>query len=244
MRAFLCALLLVGPASALAQNDEAIPYPDDDATDAPKAKKLPRRSEETHTRREETEDEEKEREAPLSNLDDPNLGLGGEFLAGLLFPDSAKGGFPEAKPAWGFRFTWEVGRITGNEALREALFGDVTWAYGSMRSGTNAVYGDTHLHYFTVAPAWTLLVNQARTLGFYGQVGFGIAYQATQITVNDVHTDVNGVKPLFQYGLGFRGTPTIADSIPLRLSFRVEVTRFRRGYLDDTYAGGGVGLDF
>lgn len=231
--------------AALAQDDDApIPYPDQEESDAPRTKKLPRRSDETYTPREETEDEANEREKPLAGLDDPNLGLAIELLSGAMFPDASKGGFPDGRFTWGARFTWEVGRVTGNETLQEALFGDVTWSYAAWRDGTAQIHGDTNLHYFTVAPAYGLPFGPNKIFALYGQLGAGIAYQATNIAVDDARTDVAGVKPLFQYGVGLRGHPTVIEDLPMRISFRLEVTRFRRGYMDDTFAGGSVGVDF
>ncbi|MFL5318527.1 MAG: hypothetical protein ACJ790_02650 [Myxococcaceae bacterium] len=238
-------LVLSSPAFAQKDDDAPIPYPDEQNDDAPvQRKQLPRHSEDTPEVREETEDEQREREQSLAGLDDPNLGLAGEFLAGLMFPDSSRGAFPDARFAWGLRFTWELGRITGNETLRESLFGDVTWSYATIKDGTTAIHGDSNLHYFTVAPAYGLPFGPNKIFSLYAQVGAGLAYQATFITVSQASTGVSGVKPLFQYGVGLRGHPTVLQELPMRVSFRLECTRFRRGYLDDTFAGGSVGVDF
>lgn len=245
MRRALLMMLFVLPAVAFAQDeDEAIPYPDDEETQDDR-RPLPRRSEETYTPREETEEELDEREEPLAGVDDPNLGLAGEFVGGLLFADASSGAFPTPRFAWGLRFTWEAGRTLGAEQLKESLFADLNWLYGANRTGTPLVFGDTHLHYFTIAPAYAFpLFGPNKMFALFLQGGAGVAYHATSITIDDVRTELNGIKPVFQYGLGLRGAPTVNEELPLRISFRLELTRFRRGYNDDTFAGGSVGVDF
>lgn len=244
MKAIFSAALLFLAASAYAQDDEAIPYPDEEEEDKGR-KKLPRHSEETYTPREETEYEQEERERPLAGIDDPNVGFAGELLVGALLADSASGSFPSARFSWGIRATWEIGRTVGAESFKDNLFADVTWAYSGNKTGTERVFSDTNLHYFTLAPAYApILFGPDRIFAFYLQAGLGIAYNATAITVADARTEVSGVKPLFQYGLGIRGTPTVNRELPLRISFRAELTRFRRGYADDTLIGGSVGVDF
>lgn len=245
----LLALLFL-PLYAFAQSgdDEAIPYPDDEAESedtSTKRKNKPRRSEETYTPREETDEEVAERERPLAGDDDPNLGLAGEVLAGALFADAANGAFPSPRFGLGLRFTWEAGRTIGAEQLRESLFADLTWLYSGNRAGTPEAFSDTSLHYFTIAPAWAFpLFGPNKMIAVYLQGGFGLAYNATAFTISELRTEVSGIKPLFQYGVGLRGAPTVYQDLPMRVSFRVEATRFRRGYNDDTYVGGSVGVDF
>lgn len=247
MKRLLLLALLGCSFSAYAQDDDApIPYPDDEEEEAPstRRKKLPRRSEETYVPREETEEEERERERPLAGTDDPNVGFAGEFVIGALFADAANGQFPSASPGFGVRATWEVGRTVLAEQLRESLFADLTWLYSSSRRGTTEVFGDSNYHFFTLAPAYAFPFGPNRMFAGFLQAGAGITYNATGITVKDTRTEVAGVKPVIQYGLGIRGTPVVNPELPLRISFRVEVTRFRRGYSDDTFVGGSVGVDF
>jgi hypothetical protein len=84
--------------------------------------------------------------------------------------------------------------------------------------------------------------SAGREYGFYLQVGGGLAYQFARITA-DGETTIAGVKPLFQYGAGFRGGPELSLG-GVRLSLRAEATRFRRGYLNDTLLAASVGAAF
>nr|WP_225937284.1 hypothetical protein [Myxococcus sp. RHSTA-1-4] len=179
----------------------------------------------------------------LSGLDDPNLGVAVEFITGALFVDSSRGDFADTRVGLGVRATWEYGRILDSEPLREALWADLRWTYGSLSDGTRFISGDTRLHYFTIAPAYELKLGKS-DFGFFAQAGGGLAYQATSLTVDANVTKVNGLKPLLQYGLGFRGRPRLTSSGNLRLAFRVEALAFRRGYMNDFFLGGSVGTAF
>jgi hypothetical protein len=200
------------------------------------------------------EDEQEEEEAPrrrrdpgdeptfqkLYRSDDPNTGVAGELLLGALLLDSSRGAFADASLGVGLRFTWEFGRLIDNERLHEALWGDVRWTYGRLQEGTSFVSGRTNIHFFTVAPAYELKL--ARALGVYAQVGAGAALQLTSLTLGEQVTEVNGLKPVLQYGVGLRARPRLSDAVSLAL--RLELVRFRRGYMDDTFLGGSIGTAF
>lgn len=189
--------------------------------------------------------EENEKFESYGALDDPNTGLGLQLFGGLALVDSSRGGGVDARPQWGARFIWEFGRaLFSEQELRDALFADLTWSYVGFRDGTTQVFGDSNLHYFTLAPAWTLFFDPAKTFGLYGQAGAGVAYQFASFHVGASETAVSAVQPLIQYGVGLRGRPLLGGDSKVRLSFRVELTRFRRGYLDDTLIAGSLGGAF
>lgn len=241
----LLAALVLAPALALAQSgdDKPIPYPDDE--ERPQAtRRLPRHSEETNDLREESDPEQAERETIRAGFDDPNLGLSGELVGGLLLVEASRGSGVDARFDWGVRFTWEWSRaFFSDEKLREALFADVTWTYAALHDGTTDVNADTNLHYFTLAPAYALALGQL-PISFYAQVGAGASYTFSSIHLRQVETQISGTKLLLQYGVGLRGRPALNEDGSVRLSFRLEVTRFRRGYMDDTLLGGSLGLTF
>ncbi|RKH11852.1 hypothetical protein D7X74_24780 [Corallococcus sp. CA047B] len=243
-------LLLAAPALAQSDEDDPYAYPEDDAARA--SDKAQKDDDDAYERRRKLVDETDEfREAAerenddgfekLSRLDDPNLGVAVELGAGVLLVDSARGDFSDNRPAMGVRATWEFGRSLDNEPLREALFADLRWLYGSLSDGTNFIRGDTRLHYFTLAPAYLLRFGQS-AFGIYAQAGGGIAYQNTGITVGDDETKVNGLKPVIQYGIGLRGRPALSRT--LHLTFRVEAMGLRRGYANDFFFGGSAGVGF
>ena len=239
----LCLALAPAPALAGKNDDAPIPFPDEDPGDENR-RELPRRSDETPTVREESDYEQLEREKTMAGFDDPNIGLSGELVAGAMLLDSSRGQLVETRAAWGLRFTWEWGRLLGDETLRDALFADVLWAYTGMRDGTTDVYADTNYHYFTLAPAYAFALGRKSPWSVYGQAGIGLGYQFSAIHVKEVETQIAGTKSVIQYGIGFRGRPAVVADESVRVSFRIELTRFRRGYMDDTFLGGSVGATF
>ena len=156
--------------------------------------------------------------------------------------DSARGEFAEARPGFGLRVNWEFGRLFALDPFSDALFADLTWLYGRLQDGTERVFGVSRYHYFSLAPAWEVHVDRARAYGFYAQLGGGLGYQHALINSDGQETSIAGIKPLFQYGVGFRARPQIGDG--LRLVFRAELTRFRRGYMNDTLIAASVGAGF
>jgi hypothetical protein len=242
----LVGVLLAG-ADAFAQSDEPIPYPDDPPpTHDQGLRALPRHSQEVEDpddlrRHVDWEDEEP---PSLARLDDPNIGAGGELVGGALMVDRADASAWAPRFAWGARFNWEFGRLISDELLHEALFTDVTWIWGSIREGTERIFTEAQYHYVTVAPAFEVHLDKAKAWGFYGQVGFGVAYQLSALTHDGSQTLIAGLKPAVQYGVGFRGRPLLSVDGLTRLSVRVELTRFRRAYMDDTLIAAGLGASF
>lgn len=238
-------LLLGGP--ALAQDDEMIPYPDDDAyvtPDSPRPRHLPPTSAPTRERSEETLVEQEDREISLAGLDDPNVGWGFEATGGLMLIEASRGSLVEARFAAGARVVWEFGRLFFPEALRDGLFADLSWSFTGLRDGTLAVFNDTNYHYLTLAPAFGIPIAGKDFL-VYGQLGGGLAIQHSTIHFDqDRATSITGLKPVLQYGVGFRGRPLVSPDGLLRIAFRLELTRFRRHYMDDTYVGLTAGAAF
>jgi hypothetical protein len=131
---FLALLLFALPAAAQGGED-AIPYPGDE-DEAADSSGLPRRSEPTRRARVESEGEISDREESRADYDDPTHGFGGEFLAGLMLVDSARGALVDSRFMYGLRFVWEFGRMMSSHSLRDSLFADVTWSYTASRDGT------------------------------------------------------------------------------------------------------------
>jgi hypothetical protein len=222
---------------ALAQDEDApYAYPDEEKSEE---EQRPRRRAQP-----EEEDEEDEDFDRMARLDDPNTGIAFEALGGAMLLSSAKGQFADVLPAFGGRFTWEYGRLLNVEALREALWFDVRYTYAGMREGTKLIVGNTQLHYASIAPAYELTFGDSKDYGAYVQVGGGIAYAQTSLAVGDKLTTVDGLKSLVQYGLGLRGRTKLSANSNVRLAWRLELMRFRRGYLDDTFLGASLGTAF
>lgn len=241
LRPWALALLLASSASALAQEDEPIPYGEDE--EASPRKKLPPRSEPTRGRSEETDVEKQEREANLALLDDPTIGVGFELLSGLMLIESSRGAVVDPRFGAGANFTWEFGRLFFNEALRDGLFADLRWEWSSLHDGTTAIYEDTHFHYLSIAPAFGVPVMGPDFI-VYGQLGGGMVLQQSTLHFGDRSAATTGLKPLIQYGVGIRGKPLVSVDGLLRVAFRVELVRYRRHYMDDTYLGASLGAAF
>ncbi len=244
---FLGALALSTPALAQDEDEDApLAYPDDeeeeDEEDA-RPRQLPRRSDPTadYDRMKDEAEDDDEFEY-LARGDDPNRGFAGELILGAMLLESSQGKFADPTPSFGLRFTWEYGRILNNEPLRETLWADIRWMMAGKSAGTELINGSSRNHYFSVAPAYEYVFGETKAFGIFGQLGGGFAYQSTSLTIGTEVTAVKGIKPLIQYGMGFRGRPRLSDT--MSLAFRVEVMRFRRGYMDDTFVGGSIGTAF
>lgn len=223
-------------------SDDPLPYDDDDAQQPSKPKKSPRRAERI---REEDEDEASHEQAEtLTHLDDPNIGLGLDLLAGAMLLEPSKGSFADPRFGFGVRFTWEFGRLIPDEKLRELFFVDASWRWAQTQDGTTGLNVTASQHYFTAAPAAGLLLGEKSIFLAYAQVGIGVNADFESIKINQAETQVVGAKFLFQYGVGLRARPAITNDGSVRLTFRVELTRLLRGYMTDTWLGGSVGVVF
>lgn len=187
----------------------------------------------------------RERARSLVGLDDPNTGVFVQLHGGLMLLDSPRGTWGEPRFGWGAKFTWEFGRAFLSDTWwRNALFLDVGWTYSTLADGTRQVNTDSNYHYYSVAPAIAFAVDDDAAFAFYFQGGAGVSHQFSALHIGGGETALVGFRPLFQYGLGFRGRPLLSVDSRVRLNFRAELTRLRRGYLDDTFFGVSLGTGF
>jgi hypothetical protein len=224
--------------------DEDTPdsYPDEEQPDSSPRPVEPEEDTAADFRSEEGDEENDER---VSRMDDPNMGVAFEALGGAMLVSSPRGRlFGDFLPAVGGRFTWEYGRLLDSDTLRESLWFDVRYTHAGVREGTKLIVGDTRLHYVALAPAYALMFGESSDYGVYAQVGGGIAYEHTTLEVGGKVTPMDGFKPLIQYGVGLRGRTQLSSESNMRLAWRVELMRFRRGYLDDTFVGASLGSAF
>ena len=234
-------LMPVLPALAADPGGDAIPYPDQAKPEVDERGPLPAQSDPTYVQ---PDDYPRAQEERLTDLDDPGAGLFVEIFAAAMFTEASRGSLVDAHFGIGARVTWDIGRIFPNDLLRQALFIDIQYLYSGWSDGTKEVFTNTAFHYLTIAPAWAFPFGEGSPYAFFLQLGGGIAVENSPLTVDGVSYANGGVVPVFQYGLGIRGKPRLSQDSGLRLSFRFDVTRFRRGYADDTYIGGGLGLGF
>jgi hypothetical protein len=252
----LGAIALSTPALAQDEDEDApLAYPDEeDEEDTPR--KLPRRSSDPTADYDRMADEA-EAEGEFESMygsDDPNKGLAGELILGAMLLDSSRGRSADPAFGLGLRFTWEFGRILDSERLRESLWADVRWTKAGRSEGTRGVtgpggteglgsiVGSTNIHYFTVAPAYEFTFGSRQMFGLFLQAGAGMAFQSSTISISGNETGIKGLKSLLQYGVGFRGRPRLTER--MSLTFRLELMRFRRGYMNDCFLGTSFGTAF
>jgi hypothetical protein len=234
----LCMLFAsTGSAQSSRGEDAPIPYDDDGGSDEAVRPKKSQRSERL---REEDQDAD-EREERLTDTDDPNYGVGGELTIGANLLEASRGGL-DPRVSFGVRFVWEFGRLIADEFLREMFFADVQWRFAVTSDGTTQISAWASNHYFTLAPAvvWPI----SKIFGAYGQVGLGLNAMWTGVRVDGVEVQQQSARFLFQYGLGIRGRPALTSDETVRLTWRIELTRYLRGYIHDTYLGASVGMIF
>ncbi len=257
---FLILSLVLAASRARAQSDEgAIPYSDEESQDERNRRELPGKSGKSTDVREETDVETQEREQSLADVDDPSKGLSLEFIGGVLLLDSSRGAGFESKPMGGLRFTWEWSRtLFSDELFRELFFVDVAWSHAASTEGTVQIHATSNYHYFSFAPAFAFPLGSKSPVSVYAQLGVGVGFNPSVLVINTEQRSATGTKLLFQYGGGLRFRPLIftwgrksnvnsdfeGANNGLRISFRIELTRFRRGYIDDTFLGGSVGVTF
>lgn len=228
------------PAYAQSEEDAPIPY-DDGSGDTEKVK--PKKSKRDRERIREEDEEEQEGEETLAHVDDPNIGVGGSFIAGGMLLESSRGAGVDPRFMYGVRFTWEWGRLIPDEFLREMFFADVQWSYTASHDGTNQIFADTNYHYFSLAPAVAIPFGKS-FMSAYATVGIGFNYTYSALHIDKAETNLGSTKFLLQYGLGLRGRPSIISDDSLRIEFRVELMRYLRGYMHDTFIGASVGMIF
>jgi len=244
----LCVAMIATP--ALGQTEDAIPYEDDvrSGDDSPiidtSSKKKKKKKNRGDERLREDDDDARSRDETLTHVDDPNTGLGAELFAGLLLLESSRGVGVYPLFSFGVRATWEFGRLIPDEFLREMFFADVQWQFAQSTDGTTLVRATSAQHYFTVAPAVAIPLGDKSPIAVYGQLGAGFNANFTALTVENTSTPITGGKFLFQYGIGLRGRPAVVEDSSLRVTFRIELTRYLRGYMSDTFIGAGVGVLF
>jgi hypothetical protein len=242
--ALLWLALSLAPAARAQSDDEPIPYPGDEPV-SPRRRNLPPISDPTYKPKEETEVEKQDRQVDLAFLDDPAVGWVVEAFGGVMLIESSRGAWFEPRLAGGARVTWELGRHFWSEVLRDGLFCDLGYTYSLLHDGTTLINEDTNFHYFTLAPAFGLPVGLGSDYIAYVQVGGGLVLQYSALHWGSAReTQLMGLKPGFQYGIGLRGDPSISPDGKMRLSFRIELTRYLRQYMTDTFLGASVGAAF
>jgi hypothetical protein len=216
-------------------DDAPIPYGDEE-------KEKPERSERTPKEITGPQDDDEEPDS-LTHLDDPNIGIGGSIQGGLVLLESSRAGGVDPRLLMGVRFTWEWARLIPDEFLRELFFLDVGWNVTWTSAGTDTFNTTLTSHNFVFAPAFAWPLGSL-PLAAYAQLGVGFNYARSVSRISNVENVLSGSKFLFQYGAGLRSRIPLNDEGSVRLELRFEITRFLRGYINDTLFALGAGFIF
>ncbi len=249
----LLALVLAAPVFA-DDEDAPAPYDDESSVKSAEDEQPPAHHKKKKSKRQRRDDdfrvaeeEDAELEETMAHVDDPNLGIGGEIASGAMLLESSRGGLVDPRFLFGVRVVWEFGRLIPDETLREMFFADLGYAYAATHDGTPGVFADANYHYFSLAPAFALPLGPKSPFSFYAQGGIGVVYDFSSLHIpgsTPAETTLSGTKLLLQYGVGFRARPSLVEDDSMRLTIRVEVMRYVRGYMTDTLLGGAVGMIF
>jgi hypothetical protein len=255
MRRLAFLLVLAFAAPVFAQDEDApVPYDDDSSNAKPADDEKPAHHKKKKSKKQRRDDdfrvaeeEDAALEETMAHVDDPNIGVGFELSSGAMLIESSRGALVDPRFGFGVRAVWEFGRLIPDETLREMFFADLGYSYAATHDGTPGVYTDANYHYFSLAPAVALPLGPKSPFSFYAQGGIGVSYDFSSLHIpgsTPAETQLSGTKLLLQYGVGFRARPALVDDQSLRLTIRIEVMRYVRGYMTDTLLGGAVGLIF
>ncbi len=169
---------------------------------------------------------------------DRGVGLSTEFVAGILHLDG--GTSSTTLFGWGIAADWRMGRLfSPGSFLHENLFLELSWLHAGTSYGTTEVtVGQTQNHF----SAAILLGYTLASAYFYGKVGPSIFVIPVTYEVQGTNTSYLGIRTGLQYGVGVRSSLYFSEALGVAL--RLELNGYRRGYLNDLFFCGGVGVAF
>ena len=243
LRAAVLVALALGPVHARAQEEDNGEDEKRLSTDAPDASdKSPRKHNKKAATAEEELSEEKKPES-LSSLDDPHVGLSAEAAVSLAFLSNSNGAGLAPSAGIGLRVDWSVGRLwtdPADEFWKYALLAEVAYDYVGQSDGTQSISTSVGYHFVNLRGLFGYPVKDFFLV--YGALGGGFTVESLSYDVQGTKTGLTGTKPDLDYGLGGRFRWAVNPSVSV--SARLELMRFRRGYLDDTFATLTAGADF
>ncbi len=177
----------------------------------------------------------------LSGLDEPGYGLAAEVTLGGLLLDDAADGF-RGRFAFGLNFAWQAGRLFApeNKLVHKGLFVEASYLHPlASQAGTDAVRVESGQHNLALAVLFGLPFKLAH---LYAKAGPAMFIQPVSYDVQGTLTGWTGVKGGVLYGIGARKVHYFNRE--LGIAARVEITGFRRHYLNDLLLSAGCGLAF
>jgi hypothetical protein len=228
-----------GRSSGRSYDDEDAPRrrsSSDDEEDWNSRPKPPRTAEE-ELRAEQSGDDRR-----LSRLDEPGTGLAAELYLGAIFLDDAIDGF-RSDFAWGLGLTWQLGHLLfapENDFLHNGIALEAGYLHPlASNVGTEEVRVEAGYHDLWLA---ALVGYPFKHLHVYGKIGPAMCIQPVSYDVQGQLTSWTATKGGLIYGIGTRTTVYLDNNIGI--AARIELSRIRRGYMDDTLVSGGIGLAF
>ena len=177
----------------------------------------------------------------LAGVDEPGNGLAVELAGGPIFLSGATGSSTTHFFA-GFIASYQLGRALFTpkwELLRQSFFLELSYLGANAAWGTEEVRVNAWNHFLTldILFGWPL-----EPVLFYAKVGPALMVMPVSYDVQGSATSFTGVKGGLVYGAGIRTNLYLGEAAGF--AARLELTRFRRGYLDDTLLTVGLGACF
>jgi hypothetical protein len=243
-QAALVLALCAAPVAARADDEEGSNSEDDKRLEENSQRRDPQ-SKHKRTKDSTAEEELAEEKKPesLSRLDDPHIGLSAEAAFSMALLNKSNGPGYNASGGFGLRVDWSVGRLwsdPADEFWKFALLAELAYDYVGGSEGTQAISTSTGYHFINLRGLFGWPVKDFFLI--YGALGGGLTVESIGYNVQGTQTSLTGTKPDFDYGAGGRFRFALNPSVAI--SGRLELMRFRRGYLDDTFFSLTVGADF
>jgi len=182
-----------------------------------------------------------EEDESLAAADEPGHAVAAELMLGAYFLHSPLPGV-ETRFTMGLNVSWGAGRYLFSpewEFFHNNLFLEVSYLATKASVGTESVQVTSWYHTLSLA---ILFGYPLDPLLFYAKVGPSMTITPITYDVQGSLTSFSGLKGGVVYGVGVRTNYYVNDNIGI--AGRIEIVRFRRGYLDDTMLAFGVGAAF
>ncbi|MBI5543143.1 MAG: hypothetical protein HY901_04600 [Deltaproteobacteria bacterium] len=184
-------------------------------------------------------------EKSLSREDERGTGGMVELVTGPIFLSSPTGGVT-TRGFFGFDVGVNLGRYlfaSEWQIFHDGLYLEATYLGSKASLGTEEVLVESQYHYLSleVLAGFPITTEIFRSLA-YLKIGPAMMIMPVTYDVQGNLTDFTGVKGGIVYGIGFRSSMYFAKAVGF--SCRLELARYRRGYLDDTLLTVGAGVAF
>jgi hypothetical protein len=182
-----------------------------------------------------------EKDEALAGEDEPGHSIAAELVFGPIFLSNPVKGVT-TRGTMGLAVTYGLGRAIFSpewEFLHNNLFLELSYLATKQTVGTSSVQVGAWTHYLSFE---VLFGYPFTPVLLYAKIGPALMIMPVSYDVQGQVSGVTGVKAGLVYGIGGRTNIYIGDHVGF--AARIEVIRYRRGYLDDTLLIFGVGIAF